>query len=595
MNGAASAFRLLDQRVGWDTRPGDGLAGMVVDGGALRLAPAPRDLGTSAAPALPALARSADGSWWLGGRWGLLRLGACDNTFRAWQEPRRVRAVAARGRRVAVVLGSGLVEVFGTGSGQLLARTRVAHAARVEVGARGDLVVLDEYGRRTELDPSGLVCRAESCRPGDPVPAAPPPEPPIPPGAQVGPAGFCLEGRGCFDLHGRPVPDLAPGGSADALLRRGQYLSLPLDSGIPGCRWHRVRLDADIPDGTAVEIAFATTDGPVEDRAPPAPGSGDGTGFPPGDPHPLDWYLVPSGTTDATLSVPPGRFGYMRLRLTGDGTHTPAVFQVRLDFPRATGMGHLPAVYADDPGAAEFTERFVSIFDAALEEIDEVLARRPALLDPEALPDDALGWLAGLLGTGFEAEMDVARRRDLLRAAPRLFRLRGTVAGLVETLDVGLGMTATVEELGAARPWGAVGTAHLGGFRLFGRSRVRVRLGTSRLGSSRLESGGNPDHDAVLFGAFRIRVHVPAGADTALVDRVVRSQLPAHVVAEVSASSAGFVATVLRVGVDTVLRPPGASVVGAVALGRGGLVATGRAGTAERVLGRPGAFAAGRN
>ena len=218
----------------------------------------------------------------------------------------------------------------------------------------------------------------------------------------------------------------------------------------------------------------------------------------------------------------------------------------------------------------------MSVFDAELKEIDEVLARRPDLLDADGLPDAALGWLAGLIGTGFEAEMDVERRREWLRAAPGLFRQRGTLTGLLETLRVALGVMATVEELGTARPWGAVGSTHLGSVRLFGRSRVRVRLGTSRLGGSRLESEGNPDHDAVLFGASRIRVHVPAGTDTALVARVVRRQLPAHVVAEVSAATAGFVATVLRLGVDTVLTTPNPAIVGAASLGRVGVVAPGR-------------------
>jgi hypothetical protein len=95
----------------------------------------------------------------------------------------------------------------------------------------------------------------------------------------------------------------------------------------------------------------------------------------------------------------------------------------------------------------------------------------------------------------------------------------------------------------------------------------------------------------VRFGESRVRVHVPAGTDTALVGRVVRSQLPAHVVAEVRVATAGFVATVLRLGVDTVLQPPDPAVVGGVALGRRGLVAVGRGAAAERVVGRPVAVA----
>jgi phage tail-like protein len=297
-----------------------------------------------------------------------------------------------------------------------------------------------------------------------------------------------------------------------------------------------------------------------------------------------------SSTLDSTLGAPPGRYGYLRLRLTGDGRRTPVVHQVRLDLPRATGLSRLPAVFAEEPTAADFTERFLSIVDAELEEIDEVLARRAAMLDPEALPDDALGWLASLLGTGFDAEMDVAQRRDLLHAAPRLYRRRGTVDGVLETLRVTTGVTATIEELGTARPWGAVGTSRLGALRLFGRSRVRVRLGTSRLGGSRLESAGNPDDDAIHYGASRVRVHLPAGTGAALrglVARVVRSQLPADVVADVVVARPGLTATVMWLGVDTVLTPPPELVVGNATLGGGAVVAGGRVAGADRVVGRP--------
>lgn len=263
------------------------------------------------------------------------------------------------------------------------------------------------------------------------------------------------------------------------------------------------------------------------------------------------------------------------------------MYQVRLDLPRATSLEFLPAAYAEDPTARDFTERFLSIFDAQLESIDEVLARRAALLDADSLPDDALGWLAGLLGTGFEAEMPVSRRRALLRAAPDLFRRRGTRSGVVDTVQIALGVACSIEELGVARPWGAIGTARLGSVRLYGSSTARFRLGTSRLGRSRMESDGNPDHDAILSGAHRIRVHVPAGTNAELVRRVVRSQIPANVVADVEVATAGFTTTSLRLGIDTVLLAPDPAVVGAVSLGRRGVVGAGRAGTAELVVGRP--------
>ncbi len=181
--------------------------------------------------------------------------------------------------------------------------------------------------------------------------------------------------------------------------------------------------------------------------------------------------------------------------------------------------------------------------------------------------------------------MPPQRRRGLLAAAPDLHRRRGTPSGLLDTLRVALGVSAWLEERGAHRPWGAVGSARVGGMRLFGRSTARVRLGTSRLGRARLVSGGDPDLDAVRANASRVIVNLPpaddAGrrVDIALVSRVVRSQSPAHIATTVAVArgTTGFVTGLARVGVDTTLSRPAPAVVGRMGVGRHGVVASGRA------------------
>lgn len=587
MTGPGATFRLLDERVGWDPRPGDGLAGVSLDAGVLRLAPtqqAAPEPGHGAA----ILGKSADGTWWLADHAGLRRLSPCDSAFRAWKQLRRVKDLAVRGRRVALVLGSGWVEVFDAVTGALLANVWLLDAARVELARDGSLTVTDRYGSRVWLDPSGLVCTADPpCHPGQPLPPWPVPRP-WPDGVAAGPNGFSIPDRGTFDWQGHRIAAADLEAGTIGVQRRGQFLSAALDSGIPGCSWHRIRADADLPEGTSLDIAFATTDGPAQGRTPATSPAGPWSEFPAGDPHPADWAPVLAGARDSTLGAPPGRYGYLRIRLTGTAAATPSVYQVRLDLPRSTSLARLPAAYSEDPEARDFTERFLSIFDAELEEIDEVLARRSALVDAGALPDDALGWLAGLLGTGFETEMPVTNRRAVLRAAPDMFTRRGTPQGLAEILQVALGVASSVEEMGPARPWGAVGHAYLGSARLFSRSVTRVRLGTSRLGVARVEGRGNPDEDALLSGAHRIKVHVPAGTDTSLVSRVVRSQIPAHIVFKVEAATAGFVATTLRLGIDTILTAPAPAVIGDVALGRRGVVPAGRAGEVPFLVGRTG-------
>jgi phage tail-like protein len=584
---AATTFRLLDDRVGWDARGVDGLTDVEIDDGALVLRHVRRELppGLVMPPRLAWMCATC--TWWLGTRTGLRRLGPCERTFTTWLEtPGPAGALAARGVLLAAVVAGEGVRVFDVPSERQIGEFLIPDATAVSLTPWNKLLVGGAHGRLWELERSGLPC--SECDTGSPIAqlahpvAGPCRTVVIHPGA-TGPfddlaptgvtaateLGFCLGGRGCFDWDGEPLDPGALGPGDDRYVIAGTYLSEPLDSGIPGCRWHRVRLDAAIPAGTAVQVAVATAT-----LAGAAPDAG-------------DWFEAGPDVTDITITAPPGRYAHLRLQLSGDGFASPAVHQVRLDMPRHTSLDELPAVYSDDLDARDFSERFLSLFDAQLEELDEVIARRDALLDPDALPDDALGWLAGLLGLGFESEMTVAQRRALIAAAPDLYHRRGTPSGLADILRTALGIDASVEELAPMRPWGAVGAVHLGQVRLFGRSRARTRLGSSTLGTASLISRGSPDDDARLWGASRIVVTIPAGSPLELVQRVVRSQTPAHVVATVRMRAPGFVLTDLRVGIDTLLSDPPPAVVGRLRLGRGGVLARGHACGSLAIVGAP--------
>jgi phage tail-like protein len=407
--------------------------------------------------------------------------------------------------------------------------------------------------------------------------------------AAVGDRGFCLAGRGsqehrCWSWRGRPVDEGDIGATPPRpLAERGQLLTRAVDSGIPRCGWHRLRVDADVPEGTTLQVDVATSEAGDDQQPKGATAIDPGwTGLAPGVPHPADWQRLPAGATDALLDRPPGRYLFVRVRLTGDGASTPVVHGIRLDFPRVTSLEHLPAVWRDDPVAEDFTARFLSLFDAPLEELDRVIERYPALLDPAGVPDAVLPWLAGLIGLGFDPAWSADRRRKLLQEAPALWRRRGTPAGLRQAVKLVFDVDPVIEELGPARAWGALhrggGTgAALGRVRLFGPARVRLRLDRSVLSRTPIRSLGDPERDAHGSGANRFRVLVPPAAGGALdperLRRLVASQAPAHTVAEIRLGGAGLVVgQQAAVGVDTALVPLPAPVLG----GAGGTVKLGR-------------------
>ena len=397
--------------------------------------------------------------------------------------------------------------------------------------------------------------------------------------------GFCIEQCGaeglpvaqCFGWNGEPLEQPIAPPAKPQLYRQGQLLTRAIDCGVPRCRWHRVRVDADVPSGTSLEIAVATGEPPAKGapatQGDPALETGWET-FSAGVPHHSDWQVAPAGSLDFLVDQPPGRVLYVRLRLKGNGQVSPVVRRVRLDFPRVTSLELLPPVYRDNPSAEDFTERFLSLFDASLADLDRAIERAPALLDPAGVPADVLPWLGSFLDLAFDPAWKVDLRREVLAALPDLYRRRGTISGLTDTIKLIFGVTPAIQELATERAWGSVAkpgagkslnAAQLGMVRLFGKSRARFRLNTSALGKAPLRSYGNPDHDPLLAQAFRLRVLIPplvvnTAAARQSLEQLVVSQKPAHTVASIRFGGDGFLlGDKSAIGVDTIfgsLPPP---------------------------------------
>lgn len=413
--------------------------------------------------------------------------------------------------------------------------------------------------------------------------------------------GFCLargtsdadEGEVCWNWHGRPIATLGPvcdgqGGFAE----QGQLLTKALDSGVPRCRWHRIRVDADVPDRTGLSIAVATSD--VPGPAPQGVGQGRWATFPGGVPHPDDWQELEGGIDDALIQQPAGRYLFVRLRLSGDGSATPRVRRIHIDFPRSTNADLLPAIYHEDEAGGAFTERFVALFDATLETVAETVRRFPALLAGGRVPADVLPWIADFLSVALDEGWSVEARRRILAGAPELFRKRGTLAGLDSAIRLAYlpepaGAGPAIVEHGRERSWAGIApgsgapstAARLGATRLFGRASARFVLGRSALGRTPVMSFGDSGEDPHRAGAFRFSVSVPQapGLSRASLMRLIDGQKPAHTFADVRiGGERHFVlGTAVQLGVDTLLRQPAPMALGDPALRlRRGVILTGR-------------------
>ncbi len=628
----APTFRLLDGYAGWDIASFEQLDG-AWDPEGIRLAAGPKGVAPSDVwPYLPPPRLAYDCptcTWYLvtphppDSR--LLRLGPCDSTWQPVDWP-----AEPSGNLIAVTVHSRLIAAIDKSLGGVRVWTRAGHpvgnfavpeATDLAFASPCELLVVSEYTSILRYDPAGaylgklalalpkgfrieaievsadgavwllvrdsigslgvwtVPCHAEARVEGLKALRDSLPDTGL---RRIASEGFCIIRRAsersfptvCFSWYGRSIPAPPTPPAPPQYARKGQLLTTAIDSGVPRCMWHRLRIDADVPQGTKLEVAVATAE-TVDELVAQGQPDARWPGFATGVPHPDDWQTSVL-RRDFLIDQPAGRYLFVRLRLVGDGLATPVVRRIRLDFPRSTSAQFLPAVYQEEPRAAEFTERFLSLFDATLADLDRAVETFPALFDSQRVSDEVLPWLGQFLGVTFDPSWDAARRRAILLALPDLYRKRGTLEGLAEAIRLVFDEDPVIEEPGADAFWGAVASTtkrspldgRLGAVRLFGRSAARFRLGQSKLTGAPLRSYGDPALDPLTAGAHRFKVLLPGAGrqDSSLasrLERLVDSQKPAHTVVGVSIGSESLIlAGTVRVGIDTRLAAPPPAVLG---------------------------------
>ena len=329
------------------------------------------------------------------------------------------------------------------------------------------------------------------------------------------------------------------------LIGSGTVETWALDSGLFGCQWHRLFVDLCLPVDCELSIDARSADDlpPFEIRRAarlPADRAGDSRPSAIDDPWPPLGSLAPDeaegwvrlGVADARppradvalagsvgerpsedplaearqpsvpppagmftreylLTAPPGRYLWLRLRLSGSRRQGPALFALRATFPRPSLLDYLPAYWRSDPAGADATERALALFEGWTTEMDQRIDALPQLVDPALVPAEALPWLAGFLALSFDARVREGVRRELLGQIAALYRARGTLTGLTRLLSIlAEAPVQIIEGFRLRRPTAAfIGDAVLG---------PALELGGS---DSTLAAGALDDWEQELAGA----------------------------------------------------------------------------------------------
>jgi len=336
--------------------------------------------------------------------------------------------------------------------------------------------------------------------------------------------GMTSDDRG--RLFATAPPGVSEVGGSPGFETSGLYTSRAFDSGIDDCTWDRIDVlfDGGVPATTTATFATFTSNDLLSDS----------------DIAALDdeqWKTANANATDFLVLSPPGRYLWLRIRFSGDGVNTPRLERVKVYYPRSSYLQYLPAVYQSDAVSRGLLDRFLRIFESIFESFESTIDGFADFLDPDGTPSSFIEWLAGWIAMAFDGSMDESVRRNLLRHAPELYRLRGTPAGMQRFLVLAFGINARILEHFRLRKWAFLGTNAALGTRteLWGRAITpRLQLDVfSRIGEAALISTGDPLHDPFAVHAHKFSVFVPAPVlrspqTVASVRTLIDREKPAH-------------------------------------------------------------------
>ena len=149
-----------------------------------------------------------------------------------------------------------------------------------------------------------------------------------------------------------------------------------------GFAWHRLALEASIPDRTRLVVQTYTSDQALEPSRIAALSADDWStaiALPADDAPDTD-------RPELLVQSPPGRWLWLRLELYGDGTLTPGISGIDVHAPRRSALRLLPAPFHQDPESARFLDRLLSYSDTVFAEISALDGDVARYLDPHAVP-----------------------------------------------------------------------------------------------------------------------------------------------------------------------------------------------------------------
>jgi phage tail-like protein len=219
-----------------------------------------------------------------------------------------------------------------------------------------------------------------------------------------------------------------------------------------GRRWLRAEVNANLPEGSTLEILYAATDKPeIRDRFD-AIAKNDSI---PGSrrveqllAEPDVWsgrtvFHGAGSDTEATKSFAAKLFDVTDRYLwvcvalgAGAGGRLPFISRLDVLYPGRSLMENLPAIYRKqeaEPGS--FLRGLVGTLEMTTQELDNRIGSMGGRINPSTAKEPWLDFIARWLGVPWDDELSLTQKQAILARAPELAKGRGTRAGLEALLE----------------------------------------------------------------------------------------------------------------------------------------------------------------
>ena len=300
-------------------------------------------------------------------------------------------------------------------------------------------------------------------------------------------------------------------------------------------RWQRVEVTASLPEGSTLEISYASTDKPAErDRL---------------NAIAMDTSIPGSRRVERLLSEPDlwsertvfqgtgkesggekifaaklfditDRFLWVGVTLTAAaGARLPFISRMDVIYPGRTLMENLPSIYQrEERKPKSFLRGLVGVLETTTQGLDDRIGSMGNQINPSTAKGPWINFIARWLGVPWDDELTVEQKQALLMRSPELAKSRGTRAGLealLESLIPGIPRRFRVTDATADFGFAVVGGQSCGSTlpaMLGGRTFWSTELdSTSVLNRMRLKCDGQLE-DGVWQLVGKVRIEIAATA-----------------------------------------------------------------------------------